>query len=664
MPHESQSDTVSSRTSALDTVIFGVDVQSGDIRGGAASYALVRFDGAVISRDVVSLRKLRRLIDDEEPAIVAVDNIFELASNSDQLVALLRELPPSTSLVQVTGDQQPEPLSRVSHRHEIPYDSSPMGEAEASARLAAANVGFRVRAFEAAAEVRVTRGRSPGRGGSSEDRFTRRIHGAVRQRAREVTDALESANVEFEREVTEKYGGWSRAVFQVDAPPDKLPISAGRSGDVRVEIEPIRSPGIEFEPLVTRRDRVIVGVDPGTTVAIGLVDLDGDVVDVWSSRTASTDEMIEWIIERGQPVIVAADVTSMPSTVEQIRRSFDAAGWTPESDLLVDEKLHRCREAAVDNDHERDALAAALFAFDYHVEVLTKIAERTPPGMAWEEVANLVLGRDLSIDAAIDRLRDEPEPEEAQPEAEPAEPSPQRRRISTLEERVKRQRNHIESLKAELVTKESEIGELEDRLQQARTEERRTVRRERAVTRLERENRRLERELEATQDELATLDEKVERMKALWRLDHSNFADVEEAKAGLVPVKPIEKFTVDAIVAADRDYGLAPDDVIYLRDATGAGEAAARKLTEVEPRVVLIAGGLTKVSKQILWEADIPVGSIDEVAMQEVDELAVAREADVESVIERWRRLATERRLEQKRALVDELIDEHRRGRS
>lgn len=655
---------VSTRTSALDAVIFGVDVQSGDVRGGAPSYALVQFDGEVRGRDVVSLRKLRRLVADEEPTILAIDNVFELAEDANALVHLLRELPDATSLVQVTGDQSPEPLSRVAHRHDVPYDSSPMGEAEAAARLAAANVGYRVSAFEAASEIRVTRGRSPGRGGSSEDRFTRRIHGAVRSRGREVTRTLEQTNLDFTREITEKFGGWSRAVFQVDAPPDDVPVSAERAGDVRVEIEPMRSSGIEFEPLVTRREHVIVGIDPGTSVAVGLVDLNGSVLDVWSSRTASMDDVVEWIIHRGQPVIVAADVAEMPSTVEQIRRSFDATGWTPSSDLPVDEKLHRCRDAAVDNDHERDALAAALFAFDGHAEQLAQIAERTPPGVAWERVANLVLSDGITIDAAMDRLRDDPEPESVPAPPEPADPSPQRRRIHTLKQRVQRQESHIEDLRQRLDERDAEIERLEEQLRQARTEERRSVRRERAVTRLERANRRLERELESAEDQVESLEEKVERMKALWRLDHSNFADVEEVQADLVPVKPVEKFTVDAIDAADADYGLAPDDVVYLRDATGAGAAAARRLASVDPRVVLIAGGLSDASETVLWEAQVPIGSIDEVAMQEVDELAVARESDVDAVIERWHVQAEQRRLEQKRALVDELIDEQRRGQS
>jgi predicted RNase H-like nuclease (RuvC/YqgF family) len=56
---------VSTRTSALDALIFGVDVQSGDVRGDSPSYALVVFDGESIERDVVSRRKLLRRIGDD-----------------------------------------------------------------------------------------------------------------------------------------------------------------------------------------------------------------------------------------------------------------------------------------------------------------------------------------------------------------------------------------------------------------------------------------------------------------------------------------------------------------------------------------------------------------------------------------------------------------------
>ncbi|MFC6725698.1 DUF460 domain-containing protein, partial [Halobium palmae] len=259
------------RTSALDSVVFGVDVQSGDVRGDSPSYALVAFDGERVDRDVVSLRKLRRLVDREEPAIVATDNMYELASDKDALVHLLRSLPAGTKLVQVTGANQPEPLSRVASRHGVPYGKKPMKEAEAAARLAAANVGQEVSAFTNTTTVKVSRGRSTGKGGWSADRFTRRIHGNVKTTARDVESELKSAGLDYEKDVTEKYGGFANAVFTVEGRPEDIPVSARRSGDVRIEIERERRDGIEFEPLVKRRDHVVVGIDPGTTTAAAVV---------------------------------------------------------------------------------------------------------------------------------------------------------------------------------------------------------------------------------------------------------------------------------------------------------------------------------------------------------------------------------------------------------
>ena len=204
------------RTSALDSLVFGVDIQSGDVRGDSPSYAVVAFDGENIDRDVVSHRKLRRLVERERPAILATDNMYELAADKDELVHFLRALPTETKLVQVTGAERPEPLSRVASRHGVPYGKKPMKEAEAAARLAAVNVGYEVSAFTDTTTVKVSRGRSTGKGGWSQDRYTRRIHGSVKRRSREIADRLKQAGLEYEVDPTEKYGGYSNAVFTVE----------------------------------------------------------------------------------------------------------------------------------------------------------------------------------------------------------------------------------------------------------------------------------------------------------------------------------------------------------------------------------------------------------------------------------------------------------------
>ena len=650
---------MNARTSALDSVVFGVDIQSGDVRGDAPSYALVEFDGDDVQRDVVSGRKLRRRIEQVEPSLVGTDNMYELAEDKDDLIRFLRSLPADTSLVQVTGGTQPEPLSRVAGRHGVPYGKSPMKEAEAAARLAAANVGQRVTAFADTTEIKVARGRSTGSGGWSEDRFTRRIHGNVKKRARDVERQLQEANLSYERDVTEKYGGYRNAVFTVEAPPGDLPVSPNRAGDTRIEIERARKDGIEFEPLVQRRDHVLVGIDPGTTTAAAVVSLDGEPLDVLSTRTADTAAVIEWLVERGRPVVVASDVTPIPETVEQFRRSFDAAGWTPDSDLPVDEKLHRTESANYDNDHERDALAAALSAYDDYADQFDRIRRKVPAAIDTGVVIDRVVSGEESVESVLRDLRDDDEEDDEDADHEPRELTAEERRIRDLEQRVERLRDHTDDLRDRLTEKDERIAELESELSEARREERREARRDREVTRLQRKTDELERQRDEAREQVAELESKLARLKTLWKLDHDDFADVAEGR-DLVPVKVIEQFTTDAVVEADEQYGLASGDVVYLRDASGGGRATAQRLAATDPRVVLREGNLSDAADEVLFDQEIPVGPADEVATQEVDDLAVARESDVQAVIDDWHDRAAERRRQRTAEMVDKIISEHR----
>ena len=654
---------MSTRTSALDALVFGVDVQSGDVRGDAPSYALVVFDGESIDRDVVSHRKLRRLIDSEEPAIVATDNMYELASDKDALVHFLRDLPAGTRLVQVTGDERPEPLSRVAKRHGVPYGKDPMDEAEAAARLAAANVGYEVSAFTNTTEVKVARGRSTGGGGGwSEDRYTRKIHGAVKTTAREVESELDDAGLEYEKDVTEKYGGYSNAIFEVEGRPQDIPVSEHRSGDTRIEIERERRDGIEFRPLAKRRDHVLVGMDPGTTTAVAIVGLDGEMLDVYSTRTDDAAAVTEGIVEPGRSVVVAADVEPMPNTVEKLRRSFDAAGWIPESDLPVDEKQHRTREVAYDNDHERDALAAALYAYDDHEDQIDRIASKVPPQEEVGPIVADVIAGEHSVESALEaRNEDDGSGSDAESKGpEPRELTDEEKKIKRLEARVERLESHADDLKETISKKNDQIGEYEQKLKKARSQERTEARKRREVTRLERENDRLERELDEESERVEELEGKLERLKALWKLDHSNFADVSEKQEGLVPVKVVEKFTTEAIRDAEERFGLARDDIIMFRDATGAGESTAERLAEIEPRLVLRNGGLSDASDEVLFEERVPVADAEKVTVQEVDELAVAREREVEDAIDDWDDWVEERKEERNKEMVDQIISEHR----
>ncbi|MGK2230546.1 MAG: putative RNase H-like nuclease (RuvC/YqgF family) [Methanobacteriota archaeon] len=649
-----------SRTDALDVTVYGVDVHSGDVRGDSPSYALVRLSGDGVEHDVVSRRKLLRLVADEKPSIVATDNVYEIAEDKDGLVRLLRRLPAETRLVQVTGDEEPEPLSRVASRHDVPYAKKPSKEAEASARLAGMNVGYAVRAFDDKTTVRVSRGRSTGSGGWSEDRYTRKIHGAVRRRAREVEDRLDEEGFEYDKEVTEKYGGLANAEFVVKAPRDVIPFSDERSGDTRIEVDAVRRDGIEFESLAQRRETVVVGVDPGTTTAVAVLDLDGELLNVTSSRSADTAEVIEWIIERGRPVVVAADVRSMPSNVEKIRRSFDASGWTPDDDLAVVDKKRATNEDEyrLENDHERDAAAAATFAYRDHADVFDKVRRKTPRGVDKDDVIARVLVDELPVESAIEAVRDDGDDEGDGGSDDQREPTEEEKQIRRLEKQVGRLKEHVEELEDRVDRKNDEIDELEDELTMARSDKARDVRERREVKRLERKNDELRRKLKKERKARKKTRGKLDRLKKLWRVEHPDFAD--ELGDDYAVVKAVEEFTKTALEDAENSFGLAEGDIVLLEDASGAGRATAERLAGTSPRLVLKNGGMSTEADRVLFDAGVPVAEADGIDMRRIDEFGIMREEDVRDAVERWDERAEERRLRRAEETVDELITEYR----
>ncbi len=131
----------------------------------------------------------------------------------------------------------------------------------------------------------------------------------------------------------------------------------------------------------------------------------------------------------------------------------------------------------------------------------------------------------------------------------------------------------------------------------------------------------------------------------------------------LVPVKIVEQFTNGALDHTVEEYGIAAGDVVYLRDASGAGRTTAERLAEFDPKVVLRNGNLADSADQVLFDNDIPVAPAEMVTVQEVDELAVAREGEIEAAIADWEDRADDRRKEQRAEMVDQIICEHRADR-
>lgn len=202
----------------------------------------------------------------------------------------------------------------------------------------------------------------------------------------------------------------------------------------------------------------IVGVDPGTTTAVALLDLKGSIVDVHSSRDFGLDKVIRHITGYGLPALLASDVSPVPGLLLRLSSSLRVNCFTPGESLPVSEKIELTKWQETGNAHERDALAAALNAFNKNKNKLRKIESL---GLGDEVKAMVLNGQ--SIQSAVESLRDNEVSEEEKPppvDIKPVVLSDEEKRVRSLEKQNRSLRREIESREEEIDQLERKILEL------------------------------------------------------------------------------------------------------------------------------------------------------------------------------------------------------------
>ncbi len=198
---------------------------------------------------------------------------------------------------------------------------------------------------------------------------------------------------------------------------------------------------------------LIVGVDPGTTTGIAALNLSGKIVKLYSSRDFGVEKVIEYLISSGRISIVASDVNPAPESVSKIATSLGSRLFLPKESLRVDEKIELTRNYKTEDSHQRDALAAALNAFNRFKNKIQKIDSLD----LGDEVKHLVL-QGTSIEKATLKLEKKSKKEEkVKPPQKPPEKilSEEQKKIKNLE-----RQNRV--LTGELQEKEREIKKLRD----------------------------------------------------------------------------------------------------------------------------------------------------------------------------------------------------------
>jgi len=639
--------------------VFGIDIIKGSVRSRTRRpvYALCRIeDGEILGVEEVTGFRLQRILAAEQPDILAVDSLQEIAADQRELHAFLQALPPSTKLVQVTGGERKETLGKVAARYNISFNKfDPYAEARTTAQVASLGAGVEVIAFENTTDVVVSRRRSPGRGGWSQNRYTRKIHGGVMQKAREIEDRLRGAGLDYEKKETKAFGGYSRVAFRVVAPRDMVPVHSSRGSDVQVRVAGRELDRIRFEPLSSRPRYLIVGLDPGTTTGIAALDLDGNLVLLSSSRQMTMSDIVEELYRAGKPLIIASDVQQMPYSVEKIRRAFNAIPYTPKQSLSVEAKYDLTAPFSYTNDHERDALSAALDAYRSLQNKFRNIAKRVQPGFDLDEVRARVL-RGQSLDVVLAEMQGVPA---APKPAAPTEAVPERpvedERVMALDGMVKRLRGYVQELQDDLRERDREVERLQQTLRRERSAAGRKIRRDAELATKDATIENLRRQLRGERRRGRRLKKRLERMRTV--------AEIEESE-DYTPIKVLESLTREGVRSLQEEVGIARGDVLYVARAHGWGRGVVKDLAGTGVRALVVGGEppdphLVRVAR----EAGLPLLPADAVRPDIRGRTGAAKTDALEDAVLEWEEEQKEYRREKETERLEYLFKEYRSER-
>ena len=640
--------------------VYGIDIIKGSVRSRSRRpmYALVRMEGQIIeSESEVSMFRLFRMLNEEQPDILAVDSLQEIAADQHELFFFLQALPPQTRLVQVTGGERKETLGKVAARYNIRFNRfDPFAEARTTAQVASLGAGAEVIAFENESEVVVSRHRSPGKGGWSQNRYVRKIHGAVQLKAREIEMDLVAAGLKYEKKMTRAFGGCSRVAFRVFAKRDQVPVSTYRGADVQVRISGKRLERIRFRPLSAKPRYLIVGIDPGTTTAVAAVDLDGHLLHLASSRQMNMGDVVESLYRVGKPLIVASDVQEMPYSVEKVRRAFSAVSYTPRQDMSVESKIELTASFPYTNDHERDALSAALDAYRQYRHKFQNLMKRIPPGHDLDEVRARVI-RGQSLDQVIgDMSTVTPAPSVEVPTAPVKVKHDEKVRV--LDGMVKRLRTFVADLQEEVKEKDFEIQRLQARLRKMHTVQDAQLAKDTEVIKKDAIIQSLKKQVRREERRNRTLSKRLMRIR--------KFAELS-MEGEILPVKVMDALTKDGLRRLMDDVGIEEGDIIHVTRLDGWGRSVVRDLAEARIRAVITDwAALAESDPQMMGafrESGVPLLSDKDASVQVRGKQGLAGKETFEKALDRWRVEQAQNEREKKSDLIEHIFKEYKSER-
>ncbi|GAB4317878.1 MAG: hypothetical protein Kow0019_19270 [Methanobacteriaceae archaeon] len=428
----------------------------------------------------------------------------------------------------------------------------------------------------------------------------------------------------------------------------------------------------------------IVGFDPGLTVGIAILNLNGDLVSLKSCKEVSKSDIINHIINHGKTLIIASDVYPPPKMVKKLATLLNAKIYSPKKVISVENKIEivenylskRSILQRPENAHERDSLAAAIKTYKNYQNKLKQIDKKVEGlELSWEELdeirAQVIKGNTITSaidDVMVKFIEIEHEDNKEIDEAEFLEGIVEHKskkedigKISVLEQRIKRQETIIQILKEEnqSLTEENKeykqiINNLESKIDKLHYQYSKEILNKK--------------EIASKVALIKAFQEKYQEEKALRIKVEENLKSIKQLNSfkqskNFMPVKIIESFTKEGIKEACRYWKIKRGDVVLLSSSRGGGSHTATLLTRMGVKAVITNDKMSHTAEEVFESNKIPIVEANKISINLIDEFAVIKKTELNREIEKWKsELQNKRNKEEKNKIIS-IIDEYRAKR-
>jgi len=328
---------------------------------------------------------------------------------------------------------------------------------------------------------------------------------------------------------------------------------------------------------------LIVGIDVGTTSGIAIFDLNRNLLYSGSKRGLSTSEMINQILKFGKPLMISTDKRKVPSKINKIAASFNCKVFSPDHDLGVEEK-ESIVKISIKNPHEKDALAAAMFAYRKYGAQFTNI-DRTLASRNLQKysdrIKEMIINKEAkNIAEAIEKIK--PKKEEKVKEIIKEINIDWRIKAKEYKRKLIEQKRSYEILKLYTDKLENRVKNLEKQKQNLLEEEMKKKENVRRKIMREKELRSKDILIKQLQFELAKQKSFSEAYKEQLRREQE-FREIREED--LIPVITISNFTKESIANANKEFGIK-NKVIWFKEIKSS-KPALKFLLSLKPKIVI-----------------------------------------------------------------------------